>query len=100
MFESSYEQDENVEENFRVPKWLFTLFMVGFVMVLVGVAVAVIASLASGSKASISGVIFVGPIPIVFGAGPEVTWLVLTGIILTLLSIMVLVLTRRKMLKN
>ena len=100
MFESSDELDENVEEDHKMPRWLFTLFLAGFILALVGVVIAVVASLLGGGLVSGGVVVFIGPIPIVLGAGPGATWLVLTGVILTVLSVILFVVERRKMLKN
>jgi len=97
LSEGSVEEGRNVEENAALPRWIFTLFIAGFVLVLVGVAVVVAASLLNGGSASGAVVIFIGPFPIVFGAGPGATWLVLIGIILTALSIILFVVMRRKM---
>jgi len=100
MSESSSEQEENGEEGYNTPRWLFALFLLGFVLLLLGAVIAGIASLAKQSSASGSVVIFVGPIPIVFGAGPGATWLVLIGIILTVISVILVVVTRRKRSRN
>jgi uncharacterized membrane protein len=96
MSEGSIEEDGNGEENASLPRWALMLFLAGFVLVLIGVAVIVAASLLSGGSASGGVVIFIGPFPIVFGAGPGATWLVLIGIILTALSIILFVVVRRK----
>ena len=71
--------------------------ILGFVLVLVGITVILVtAVLYGGSSANFGGVIFVGPFPIVIGAGPDATLMVLLGIILAVLSvIMFLVMNRR-----
>jgi len=97
LSEGSVEEEGNGEENSGLPRWVFTLFLAGFVLVLVGVAVVSAASLLNGGSASGGVVIFIGPFPLVFGAGPGATWLVLIGIILTALSIILFVVMRRKM---
>jgi len=68
----------------------------GFVLVFVGIIVVLVAAvLPGGGSASFGGVIFIGPFPIVVGAGPETTLMVLFGIILAVLSvIMFLVMSR------
>ena len=76
----------------------FFLFLIlGFVLVFVGIIVVfVTAVLHGGGLASFGGVIFIGPFPIVIGAGPDATLMVLFGIILAVLSvIMFLVMSRR-----
>lgn len=79
-----------------MPRWIFRLFLAGFIIVLVGVAVFVAASLLFGGSASGAVVIFIGPFPIVFGAVPEATWLVLIGVILASLSVILFVIMRRR----
>ena len=76
----------------------FFLFLIlGFVLVFVGIIVVLVAAvLYGGGSANFGGVIFIGPFPIVIGAGPETTLMVLFGIILAVLSvIMFLVMSRR-----
>jgi uncharacterized membrane protein len=74
------------------------LLLAGFVLVVVGVVVVLVAMVLTGSG-SVSGgaVIFIGPFPIVIGAGPDATWLILFSIILSVLSIVVFFVMRRKM---
>ncbi|MGD0495577.1 MAG: DUF131 domain-containing protein [Candidatus Bathyarchaeia archaeon] len=50
---------------------VLVLFMLGLFIVLLGIVILAVATLASRGSASYSGVIFIAPIPIVFGAGPE-----------------------------
>jgi uncharacterized membrane protein len=71
--------------------------ILGFVLVFVGITVVLAAAmLYGGGSANFGAVIFIGPFPIVIGAGPEATLMVLFGIILAVLSvIMLLVMSRR-----
>jgi uncharacterized membrane protein len=92
------ESREIVEEGVAVSSRLFLFLILGFVLVSVGVAVILIAAvLYGGSSASVGAVIFVGPFPIVIGAGPDVTWIILFSIILAVLSIVVLLVMNRKL---
>ena len=71
--------------------------ILGFFLIFAGI-IAVLASavLFSGGSTSFGAVIFVGPFPIVIGASPETSWIVLFSIILAVLSvIMYFVLSRR-----
>jgi uncharacterized membrane protein len=52
--------------------------------------------LSGGGSASFGGFILIGPIPIIFGAGPEATWLALFAMILGVISIVVFLIMRRK----
>jgi uncharacterized membrane protein len=74
------------------------LFLVlGFVLVVVGIAVILVATvLYSGGSASAGAVIFIGPFPTVIGAGPDVTLIVLFSIILAVLSVVVFLVMNRK----
>ena len=91
------ESGETVEEGVNANNKVFLLLITGFVLVFVGIVVVLIATvLFSGGSASAGAVVFIGPFPIVIGAGPDVTWIVLFSIILAVLSIvMFLVLNRR-----
>jgi uncharacterized membrane protein len=76
----------------------FFLFLIlGFILVFVGITIVLVAAvLYGGGSASFGAVIFVGPFPIVVGAGPEATLLVLLGIILAVCSVVMLLVMRRK----
>jgi uncharacterized membrane protein len=65
------------------------LLAVGLVIFFVGVMLLAIAASFSGSGNSGFGVvIFLGPIPIVVGAGPGTLWIILTGVLLAVLIVM------------
>ena len=77
------------------------LFAIGFAIVLVGVViVAVAAFLSGGNLAGVDAVILIGPVPIVVGAGADSTWLILFGTILTVLSLAIFLVMRRRTEKN
>jgi uncharacterized membrane protein len=78
---------------------VLVLFVLGFFIVLLGIIILAVATLASGGSASFGGVMFVGPIPIVFGAGPQAAWLILFAIVLSALSVILLLLMRRRLRK-
>lgn len=90
-------EDENKEntQNGRLKVFL-TLFFIGFFIILVGALFLAAATMLSEGTASIGGVIFIGPIPIAFGAGPEAPWLILFAILLGVLSIIMLFILRSK----
>ena len=92
------ESQETIEEGEAVSSRLLLFLVLGFVLVFVGVAVILIATaFYGGSSANVGAVIFIGPFPIVIGAGPDVTWLVLFSIILTVLSVVVFLVMNRKL---
>ena len=71
--------------------------LLGLALVFVGVAVLVVASVVLGGSGSVGGVILIGPIPIVFGAGPDAGWLIGISIILTVVSLVLfLVMNKRR----
>jgi uncharacterized membrane protein len=87
---------ETAEEGVTVYSRLF-LFL-GFVLVFVGIIVILIAAvLYGGGSASAGAVIFIGPFPIVIGAGPDVTLIVLFSIILAVLSVVVFLVMNRRL---
>ena len=90
--------DEESEEGIPISSRLFLFLILGIVLVLVGVAVLVVASLsAASSSSSVGVVIFIGPFPIVFGAGQNAFFLIIIGIILAALSVILfLVMNRRR----
>jgi uncharacterized membrane protein len=91
------EIDDLAEPEPRTSYGLFALFVLGFLTILSGVIVVMIAAvLSSSGSASFGGVIFIGPIPIVFGAGPSAQWLILFAIILAGLSIVMFLMMRKK----
>jgi uncharacterized membrane protein len=87
---------ETAEEGVTVSSRLF-LFLV-FVLVFVGIIVILIAAvLYGGGSASAGAVIFIGPFPIVIGAGPDVRLIVLFSIILAVLSVVVFLVMNRRL---
>ena len=83
------------DTGFGLSDRLFSFLLLGIALVFVGVAVLVVAAVLGGSG-SVTGVIFIGPIPIVFGAGPDSAWLILISLIVAALSIALFVLSRRR----
>ena len=77
---------------------LLAFLFLGMTLFFIGVAVLVIAVVVLGGSGSVGGVIFIGPIPIVFGGGPNSAWLILVSLIVATLSIVLFVLSsgRRK----
>jgi uncharacterized membrane protein len=92
------ENGEDVEDGIAVSNRFFLLLMLGFALVIVGIAVILVTSIPyEGGSVSAGGVIFIGPFPIVFGAGPDVTWLVLFSIILAVLSVVVFLVMNKRL---
>jgi len=75
--------------------FLLLLFIIGFLIIFAGIIILIVAAMLSGGSMNFGAVIFIGPFPIVIGAGPEATWMVLFAIILAVLSIIMLLVSRR-----
>jgi uncharacterized membrane protein len=89
-------EDEWRTENVWIKRFL-VLFFIGFFIILVGVIIVVVAALLFGEgTGGVGGFIWIGPIPILFGAGPEAPWLAFFAIILGILCIALLFILRRK----
>lgn len=72
--------------------------LASFAMVVIGMILMALASFTQGrGDTSLGGVILIGPIPIVLGGGPESTWLVLLGAVITVVALFSFLLLRKKM---
>jgi uncharacterized membrane protein len=89
---------ENMDEGVTAASSRFHLLLTsGFILVFVGIAVIlIVAVLNSGGSASGGVVIFIGPFPIVIGAGPDINLIVLFSIILAVLSVVVFLVMNRR----
>jgi uncharacterized membrane protein len=75
---------------------LFGFLLLGMVLVFVGVAVLLVASIVLGGSGSVGGIILIGPIPIVLGSGPDAAWLIAISLILTVAStVLFLIMNKR-----
>jgi uncharacterized membrane protein len=89
--------DEEAEDvGIGVSSRLWGFLLLGIALVFVGIAVLVVASLVLGGSASLGGIILIGPIPIVFGAGPDAGWLIAVSIILTIVSLVLFMVLNRR----
>jgi uncharacterized membrane protein len=82
-------QDENKEKHSIASegKGLF-LVLLGFLLVAVGAIILIVTDmLSSASQESFGVIVFVGPLPIVIGGGPNIQWLILLAVILAALSV-------------
>ena len=90
------EKSENDDEGVMVSNRFFMLLILGFAFVIVGIIIILATAVFNSGSTSFGGVIFIGPFPIVFGAGPDTAWLITIGIVLAILSIIVFVIMRRR----
>ncbi|HXZ98488.1 MAG TPA: DUF131 domain-containing protein [Candidatus Acidoferrum sp.] len=73
------------------------ILFASFALVFIGMIVMMIASFSQGHGATSGGVvILIGPIPIILGSGPDSTWLIALGAIITMIALVVFLITRRK----
>jgi uncharacterized membrane protein len=92
--------EEEIDYESGSPNWLFLLLVAGIVLVFVGVLVVAAATSSSGGSASTGVVIFIGPIPIVFGSGPEAGVLILIGVIIAAVSVALFAIFRRRVIED
>ena len=97
MISGNEDSGETGEEGVAVSSRLLWFLAAGFILVFVGVAVIFVAAALSGGG-SVSGgvVIFIGPFPIVIGAGPDAEWMILIGVVLAVLSVVFFFVMNRK----
>lgn len=70
------------------------LFLLGLILLIVGFLIILAGSMGSGSS-SFGGVIFIGPIPIVFGSGPGGGLIALISLVSAAVMILLLYLQAR-----
>ncbi|MCL5949775.1 MAG: DUF131 domain-containing protein [Candidatus Bathyarchaeota archaeon] len=75
---------------------LLGFLLLGITLVFVGIAVLIVASAVLGGSGSVGGVILIGPIPIVFGAGTDAGWLIAISIILSVVSVVLFLVMNRR----
>ena len=74
----------------------FLLFIIGFFLILIGIIILMVAAVLSDGSANFGAFIFIGPFPLVVGAGPEVPWMILFAIIVAVLSVIMFLVLRRE----
>ena len=73
------------------------LLLFGISLIAIGIAVIVLVSIFLGGSSSVGGIILIGPIPIVFGAGQDAWLLVAVGIIITIISVILFWIFNKKL---
>ena len=76
------------------------LLLFGISLIAIGIAVIVLVSIFLGGSNSFGGIILIGPIPIVFGAGQDAWLLIAIGIIITIISAILFWLFNRTIKRN
>jgi uncharacterized membrane protein len=90
------EEQGNEDEGSNVSSKLLALLFLGFAIVIIGIIIITIGAALGNGSASVGGVIFIGPFPIVLGAGPDAAWLIVISIVLAVVSIILFMLFRRR----
>jgi uncharacterized membrane protein len=73
------------------------LLVSGFILMFAGIIVLIVASLLQGNmNISGGGIVFIGPIPIIFGAGPNAYLAILLAAILTIIGFLAFFWLRKK----
>ena len=73
----------------------FKLFLLSFLLILMGMIFIIIASVLPGTF-SVGAIIFLGPIPIIVGAGPHLVWVIILAFALTILGIVMFITLRKR----
>jgi len=72
------------------------VFLVGFFLVFIGVVILMIATLIYGLPDSVGLIVFIGPIPIILGAGEYSFLAIMLAVVLTILSIIFFMILRKQ----
>jgi len=72
------------------------LFIIGFMLIFAGVIILMLTALFSGLAGSFGLIFLLGPIPIILGAGENITLLLVIAAILTILCIIFFIVFNRR----
>jgi uncharacterized membrane protein len=89
------------EEQSATRSVAFKLFLIGFALTFIGVVVVAVASFFQGGGSASGGlIIFVGPVPIILGAGPYSFLVIILAVILTIIGFVVFLWMRRQIVRG
>lgn len=91
-----YVTAENGNKEQSKQRWALALLVLGFVALAIGLILVALALFLQGGQSSFSGIIIIGPFPIVFGVGPGSQWLVLAAISFAVVTLIVWLVFYRK----
>jgi len=95
---TNVENAKPAEQEVHTPGKLLALLIVGFASLLSGLTlVALAVVLSQESSRGLTVIIFIGPIPVVFGYAVGVQWLILLGVALSALFMLAFHVLRRKL---
>ena len=75
---------------------LFKLLTMGFFLVFIGMILVAVSFVFSGGTASFGGIVFVGPLPIIIGAGPNYLFAIILAFFLTVFGLVAFILLRKR----
>ena len=94
----SQKNAEDTKNGSNGPRGILVLFIMGIFIIFFGVVVLIVAAVLSGNgSASFGGFIFIGPIPIIVGGGPEAPSLMAMAVVLAVMGIVTFLIMRRQM---
>jgi len=92
----SEEHSKYVNNKSRTFQRLLIFFVIGFFMICAGIIILIVAVVLSNGYTGFGVLIFIGPFPIVIGAGPQTTWMVLFVLVLAILSTAMFIILHRE----
>ena len=88
---------ETSDDNYIRSDFLLIVLVIGIFLLVSGIIVLIVSIFSSGQESTSSGIIiFIGPIPIVIGSGPDATWLITITLILAITSLVLFVIMNRR----
>lgn len=87
---------QEAERSFTSVPSSMKVFLVGFFLVFIGVVILMIATLIYGLPDSVGLIVFIGPIPIILGAGEYSFLAIMLAVVLTILSIILFMVLRKQ----
>lgn len=75
----------------------FKLFLLGFILMFVGIIIIMVATVLFGTSTGAGAIIWIPPLPpIGFGTGPYTFWVIILGIALTILGLVLFITLRKR----
>ncbi|MEM2939266.1 MAG: DUF131 domain-containing protein [Candidatus Bathyarchaeia archaeon] len=90
----SQEPESEEKTLFQIP--FIKIFLMGFILMFIGIIVIILATLVLGLKNSFSLIFLIGPIPIIFGGGEYSIPLIILATVLTVICIIIFILYSKR----
>jgi uncharacterized membrane protein len=72
------------------------LLLLGFLLIFIGMLLIMITTVLYGTSANFGAIIFIGPIPIVLGAGPDSICAIIIAVAVTIVGVILFLLLRKQ----